>query len=90
MYLEDHKSSATTPLMFDNSANAAKFGILATIKSVFLFTVHPPTLDRKFDGSGWSPSFRSLDAVFSTKRWFERTISSGNLTIPRRATAAIP
>jgi len=91
MYLEDDKSSDTAPLlMFDNSANAAKFGIFAMLKSILLFTVHPPTLDRKIDRSGWSPSFRSSDAVFSTKRQFEGTISSRNRTIPGIATAAIP
>ena len=91
MHLEDDKSSDTTPLlMFDNSANAAKFGILAMLKSILLFTVHPPTLNRKIDQSGWSPSFRSSDAVFSAKRWFEGKISSRNLTIPGIATAAIP
>ena len=39
--IEDAKSSDTTPLL-DDSGNAAKFGIFAILKSILLFTVHPP------------------------------------------------
>jgi len=47
-YLEDGKSSEKTPLlMFDNSANAPKFGIFAMLKSILLFTVHPPCSGQK-------------------------------------------
>jgi len=43
MNLEDERSSDTTPfLMSDNPANATKFGIFAILKSILLFTVHPP------------------------------------------------
>ena len=86
--IEDAKSSDTTPLL-DDSGNAAKFGIFAMLKSILLLAVHPPTLDRKTDKSGWSPSFRSSDAVLSAERWFEGTISSGNLTMRGIATASI-
>jgi len=62
----------------------------AQLSKASSFSLFIPHARHEIDKSGFSPSSLSSDAVFSTKRWSQREISSLNPAIPGIATAAIP